>query len=86
MATVDSLIEKVEYWYQATVGGERVRYHKFVYFYMMWYFSGDVADHDHEVNEACWVPAEDAVAQIAFRSERGIVEKALQIAQAKGGP
>ncbi len=85
VATVDSLIEKVEYWYQATTSGERVRYHKFVYFYMMWYVSGDVSDHDHEVNEARWLPADDALTQIAFRSERSIVEKALQMARAKGG-
>ncbi len=85
VATVDSRIEKVEYWYQATTSGERVRYHKFVYFYMMWYVSGDVSDHDHEVNDARWFPADSALEQLAFRSERGIVGKALQIAQAKGG-
>ncbi|HEX2722649.1 MAG TPA: hypothetical protein VHM24_06995, partial [Gemmatimonadaceae bacterium] len=61
-------------------GGERIRYHKYVYFYLMRYESGDVNDHDHEVNEARWFPSEAAVPALAFRSERSIVEKALTLA------
>jgi 8-oxo-dGTP pyrophosphatase MutT (NUDIX family) len=80
-ARIDHLIEKVEYWYQAVSRGERVRYHKFVYFYLMWYVSGDVADHDHEVNEAKWIPVDDAVRTLAFRSEQAIVEKAALAAK-----
>ena len=82
-ARVDALIEKVEYWYQATSAGERIRYHKFVYFFLMWYVDRDVRDHDHEVNEAKWFRVEDALASLAFRSERGIVERAA--ATAAGG-
>src|SRR5215210_7419995 len=60
-ASVDRLVEKVEYWYQATQRGVRIRYHKFVYFYLMWYETGDVSHHDHEVNEARWFPVEIAI-------------------------
>ena len=81
-ADIAELIEKVEYWYQASEGGVRVRYHKYVHFFLMWYMSGDVSDHDHEVNEARWFPADAAVSTLAFRSERAIVEKALQLAGA----
>src|SRR5882672_11505660 len=31
-ASIVEKIETVEYWYQATVAGKRVRYHKFVHF------------------------------------------------------
>jgi 8-oxo-dGTP pyrophosphatase MutT (NUDIX family) len=79
-ARIDRLVEKVEYWYQATKGGERVRYHKYVHFFLMWYEDGDVADHDHEVNEARWFPVADAMSKLAFRSERSILEKAAAIA------
>ena len=79
-ATIAELVEKVEYWYQATQAGERVRYHKFVYFFLMWYASGDVANHDDEVNEARWFPADVAVSTLAFKSERDIVIKALKMA------
>ena len=77
-ARIDQLIDKVEYWYQSGRGSSRVRYHKFVYFYLMRYESGDVKDHDHEVNEARWVNASDAISLLAFRSERTIVERALK--------
>ena len=76
----DALIEKVEYWYQATKAGERVRYHKFVYFFLLWFQGGDVSDHDNEVNEARWFPADLALTKLAFRSERSIVEKATTLA------
>ncbi|MEO8575228.1 MAG: NUDIX domain-containing protein [Gemmatimonadales bacterium] len=79
-ATIAELIEKVEYWYQATHQGERVRYHKYVYFFLMWYAAGDVANHDDEVNEARWFPADEAVSALAFKSERDIILKALKLA------
>ena len=76
-AKIDQLVEKVEYWYQASYSGERVRYHKFVHFFLMHYESGDTADHDHEVNEARWFPAQSASDTLAFKSEKKIVDKAL---------
>jgi 8-oxo-dGTP pyrophosphatase MutT (NUDIX family) len=82
VATPAQLIEKVEYWYQAARGSQRIRYHKFVNFFLMWYESGDVAHHDNEVNEARWFDASHAIEALAFRSERNIVEHALQIASA----
>jgi mutator protein MutT len=78
VATSAGLIEKVEYWYQSKRGSERIRYHKFVNFFLMWYESGDVAHHDNEVNEARWFNAAQAIGALAFRSERNIVERALQ--------
>ncbi len=81
-ATIAELVETVEYWYQSSHSGERVRYHKYVYFFLMWCSSGDVTDHDDEVNEARWFPANAAVTTLAFKSERGIVEQALKLAGA----
>lgn len=69
-------IDKVEYWYFWNEDGQRVRYHKFVYFYLLSYKSGDVRDHDDEVNEARWVEIDEAIKLLAFNSERKIVEKA----------
>lgn len=69
-------LDKVEYWYFWNENGERVRYHKFVYFYLLRYKSGDVGDHDHEVNEARWFDIDEAISSLAFDSEKKIVEKA----------
>jgi 8-oxo-dGTP pyrophosphatase MutT (NUDIX family) len=72
-------IETIEYWYVATARGERVRYHKFVHFFLLKYLSGDVRHHDHEIAEARWVALDEAVAMLAFQSEKDVVEKAKNI-------
>lgn len=74
-------LEKVEYWYVATRQDARIRYHKFVHFFLFTYVAGDVADHDHEVNEARWVPFAEALALLAFASERRVVEQALALVE-----
>ena len=72
-------IETVEYWYQSKKGTERIRYHKFVHFFLMQYRSGDVRDHDHEVNEARWIDAGEAAQMLAFANERKVLAKALEM-------
>jgi hypothetical protein len=37
-----------------------------------------VADHDAEVEEARWVPLEQAVRELTYRGEREMVERALE--------
>jgi 8-oxo-dGTP pyrophosphatase MutT (NUDIX family) len=75
-AEIVEKLKLIEYWYQATAGGKRIRIHKFVHFYLMKYLSGDVTDHDHEVNEARWIEVAEAVETIAFKSERAVLEQA----------
>ena len=70
-------IETVEYWYVGEQDGTRVRFHKFVHFYLLKYISGAVEDHDHEIAEARWVAPPKALKMLAFRSEREVVEKAI---------
>jgi 8-oxo-dGTP diphosphatase len=72
-------IETVEYWYAGLDKGERVRFHKRVHFYLLRYLSGDTGNHDWEVNEARWVPIDDAASQLAFDNERRVVERAKQL-------
>ena len=72
-------LETIEYWYAGLDGGERVRFHKHVHFYLLRYLAGDTRDHDSEVNEARWVPIDDATRQLTFNSERGVMERAGQL-------
>lgn len=76
VAELLDLLERIEYWFYATRAGQRVRFHKFVHFYLMRFQSGDVKDHDHEVEEARWVEIDEAIEMLAFDSEKKIVEKA----------
>ena len=66
----------IDYWFYWRP--EKTRYHKFVHFYLMRYIDGDVADHDHEVEEADWVPAPDAVRALTFAGERDTAILALE--------
>ncbi len=74
-----SKIETIEYWYVGDNRGERVRFHKFVHFFLLKYLSGAVENHDFEVAEARWVRPEQALKMLAFKSEREIVEKAVKL-------
>lgn len=72
-------IDKVEYWYYSTDRGQRVRFHKFVHFYLLRYKSGDVSDHDSEVNEARWIEIDEAIGMLAFDSEKKVVRRAKEM-------
>jgi 8-oxo-dGTP pyrophosphatase MutT (NUDIX family) len=68
----------VEYWYVGDSRSRRVRFHKKVHFYLMRYLAGDVADHDHEVREARWLPIDEAIGRLAFKNERDVVMRAKE--------
>ncbi len=81
--TMLGTLDTIEYWYYATTrGGKRIRYHKFVHYYLLRYTSGDTADHDHEVNEARWFDMNEAVERLAFKNEKKVVRQAQKAIEA----
>jgi len=70
---------EVRYWYQR--GGRRIA--KVVEFFLLRYVSGDVAAHDHEVEQARWVPAAEAAETLTYAGERDMVRRALSRAEAE---
>jgi 8-oxo-dGTP pyrophosphatase MutT (NUDIX family) len=50
---------------------------KTVRFYLFTYVSGDVADHDHEIEAARWIPLEQAARELTYAGERDMVQRAL---------
>ena len=78
-------LERVEYWYFSKGGARRVRFHKFVHFYLMRYLSGDVSGHDDEVNEARWVALEEAEGMLAFKGEKKTLREAREMLAAGAG-
>lgn len=79
-ARVAAPLDTIEYWYVGNErDGRRVRFHKFVHLFLLEYASGDVADHDHEVDEARWVPLGEAADVLAFESERKAVSQAAAL-------
>ena len=50
---------------------------KRVEFFLFEYESGDPADHDHEIEEARWMPLSEAAAALTFEGERQILQTAM---------
>jgi 8-oxo-dGTP pyrophosphatase MutT (NUDIX family) len=70
------LVEKLDdIRYVYTRSGRRVA--KLVSFFLFRYVSGDVADHDHEVEEALWIPLDEAPRRLAYKGERDMAKAAL---------
>jgi 8-oxo-dGTP pyrophosphatase MutT (NUDIX family) len=55
----------------------RRRVNKRVAFYLFEYRSGDLADHDREIEEARWMPLAEAARALTYEGERRMVERAL---------
>jgi 8-oxo-dGTP pyrophosphatase MutT (NUDIX family) len=79
-ATPIEKLGDIRYWYARD--GERVL--KVVSFFLFRYHSGRLAEHDHEVEEALWIPLEDAPERLAYKSEKEIAQTALsRVAEGK---
>ena len=76
-AEVVETLGEVRYWYQR--GGRRIA--KVVEFFLLRYVSGDVEDHDHEVEQARWIPATEALETLTYAGERDMVRRALSQVQ-----
>jgi 8-oxo-dGTP pyrophosphatase MutT (NUDIX family) len=61
--------------YSYVRGGKRVQ--KVVTFFLFRYLSGSVEDHDHEVEEALWIPLAEAPERLAYKGEREMAVAAL---------
>src|SRR5215217_4278447 len=68
----------VRYWYRR--GGRRVR--KTVHFFVCDFVSGSTDDHDHEVEDARWIPLRQARTELTYPGERELIERVLS----KQGP
>lgn len=63
--------------YVYTFNGEKI--FKVVTYFLMEYISGDIKDHDWEVEESGWYEPEDALKQLTFSQDKELLKKALQI-------
>jgi 8-oxo-dGTP pyrophosphatase MutT (NUDIX family) len=80
VARIRDPLGQVEYSYRR--GGRRID--KTVHFYLFDYETGDTADHDHEVDDARWMPLRQARRRLSYPGERAMIERALSILAANG--
>jgi 8-oxo-dGTP pyrophosphatase MutT (NUDIX family) len=80
VAHVRDRLGQVDYTYRR--GGRRID--KTVHFYLCDFETGDTADHDHEVDDARWIPLREARRSLSYPGEREMIERALSILAANG--
>jgi 8-oxo-dGTP pyrophosphatase MutT (NUDIX family) len=72
-AKVRERLGDVRYWYRRD--GRKI--HKTVTFFLCDFVSGSTEDHDHEVDEARWIPLSDATRVLSYSGERALVSGVL---------
>jgi 8-oxo-dGTP pyrophosphatase MutT (NUDIX family) len=55
--------------------GRRIR--KIVHFYLCSFVSGSTVDHDQEVDDARWMPLEQALTALTYDGERRLIARAI---------
>ena len=73
VARVEDRLGQVDYTYRR--GGRRIN--KTVHFYLCMFEDGNTSDHDHEVDDARWIPLEDALTALTYPGERRLVARAM---------
>jgi 8-oxo-dGTP pyrophosphatase MutT (NUDIX family) len=69
----------IEYWFSR----ERIRYHKWVHYYLMQAVGGDTSKHDVEYDRVEWFPVEVALKKLTFKNEVEMARKAKAFLEKK---
>jgi 8-oxo-dGTP pyrophosphatase MutT (NUDIX family) len=71
-AEIDGSLGDIRYFYV----WEGVRVRKAVHFFLMRAVGGDVARHDHEMEDVRWFPLAEALEHAGYRGERDVLRRA----------
>ncbi len=66
---------EVRYWYRRD--GRTIA--KSVVFFLFRYVSGETADHDDEVEQVRWIDLREALTELSYEGERGMIARALAL-------
>ncbi len=73
-AEVIDYLGDIEYWYH--LGGYKI--HKFVYYYLMKYKSGEITPQKEEIDEARFVELKECYEILSYDKDKNILKKAEQ--------
>lgn len=73
-AVISHLLGTIDYWF--VWRPDKIRYHKYVHYYFMWWDGQPPGERDDEAEHVEWVPIEIALLRLAHRNERKLVEQA----------
>ena len=81
-AAIEDKLGVVDYWF--VWRPDRVRYHKYVHYYLMRFEGGDFSRRDDEAEDVRWLPIADALEELAHPNEADLVRRGL--AEEAGSP
>ena len=64
----------IEYWY--VFEGEKIK--KTVYYFLMEYVSGDITNHDFEMEKVEWLPESEVEKRLTYSSDKKVWQEAKQ--------
>ena len=64
-----------EYFYQF----QKQKIKKKVTYFLMEYISGDISDHDWEMEDAQWIPLDKVYEKLSFKSDKEVFQKAKKL-------
>lgn len=73
------LLGTIDYWF--VWRADKIRYHKFVHYFVMRWDGQPAGERDDEAEHVAWVPIEIALIRLAHKSERQLVDKARALAE-----
>lgn len=76
-AKIVKALSPVDYWYQFE--GEKI--HKAVYYFIMEYVSGDIKDHDFEMENVEWLDSQEVEKRLTYKSDKVAWEEAKELLQ-----
>lgn len=74
-AVIEDKLGVVDYWF--VWRPDRIRYHKYVHYYLMRFVDGDFANRDDEAEDVTWLPLATALERLAHPNEARLVRLAL---------
>ncbi len=72
---ITSPLQPVTYWYN--LGGEKIK--KTVYYFLMEFVSGDTKNHDWEMENVEWIPKEEVMQKLTYKSDKEVLTQAERI-------
>lgn len=83
-AEITDQLGTIDYWF--VWRPDKVRYHKWVHYYLMRHLGGEPHPRDDEAEDVVWLPIEQAVERLTHANERALVHKAAPDAVAGATP
>ncbi len=75
-------LDPVSYWYNFS--GEKVK--KTVYYFLMEYVSGDIKNHDWEMENVEWLPVEEVEKRLTYKSDKEVWKEAKKLLATPASP